>query len=113
MDKPGRPPAQRWHEDIDRLLLDPARLFVMSVLVACPEYFRFGYLCENSGVTKTVLARHVRRLRLAGYVETRRGACNQLWIRTTPLGQQRFEMHVTATQETITTARDVGKSARS
>ncbi|GAA5101961.1 helix-turn-helix transcriptional regulator [Haloechinothrix salitolerans] len=113
MEKPGTPLAQRWYEDIDRLLLDPARMFVMGVLVNCPDYFRFGNLCENSGVTKTVLARHVRRLRLAGYVETRRGACNELWIRTTSLGQQRFELHVKAAQETITRARDVGNSARS
>ena len=113
MTRPGTPLAQRWHEDVDRLLLDPARLFVMGVLVASPDYFRFGYLCENSGITRTVLARHVRRLRFAGYVETRRGACNQLWIRTTSLGQQRFEQHVKAAQETITSARDIGKSARS
>lgn len=113
MTRPGKPLTQRWHEDVDRLLLDLARLFVMGVLVVSPDYFRFGYLCENSGITKAVLARHVRRLRLAGYVETRRGACNELWIRTTSLGQQRFELHVKATQETITKARDVAKSARS
>ncbi|MPY99972.1 MAG: MarR family transcriptional regulator [Actinophytocola sp.] len=113
MTGPGKPLAQRWHEDVDRLLLDPARLFVMGVLVTSPDYFRFGYLSEHSGITRTVLARHVRRLRLAGYVETRRGAYNQLWIRTTSLGQQRFEQHVKAAQETITSARNIGKSARS
>lgn len=113
MTRPGKPLTQRWHEDVDRLLLDPARLFVMGVLVTSPDYFRFGYLCENSSITKAVLARHVRRLRFTGYVETRRGACNQLWIPTTSLGQQRFEQHVKAAQETITRARDIGKSARS
>lgn len=113
MTRTGKPLTQLWHEDVDRLLLNPARLFVMGVLAVSPDYFRFGYLCENSGFTKAVLARHVRRLRLAGYVETRRGAWNHLWIRTTSLGQQRFEQHVKAAQETITRARDIGKSARS
>jgi len=69
-------------------LLDPARLFVIGVLVVSHDYFWFGYLCEDSGITRTVLARHVRRLRFAGYVETRRGAFKPLWIRTTSLGHR-------------------------
>ena len=68
---------QQWREHVDRLLLDPARLFVMAALVAT-EFYRFGYLAECSGVTRPVLARHVRRLRLAGYVEARRGAYSEL-----------------------------------
>lgn len=106
------PLDQQWREHVDRVLLDPTRLFVMAALVS-PDFYRFGYLSECSGVTRTVLARHVRKLRDAGYVETRRGAYNELWVRTTSLGQERFSSHVKAMEEAVGRARELGRSARS
>ncbi|MPY81076.1 MAG: MarR family transcriptional regulator [Actinophytocola sp.] len=103
---------QQWREHVDRILLNPARLFVMALLVS-PDHYRFGYLCECSGVTKPVMARHVRRLRDAGYVETRRGAYQESWVRITALGHQRFDGHMKAINETVTRAREHGRSVRS
>lgn len=113
MHNQDKPLAQRWQENVGRLLFGPAPLFIMATLAVRSEHYRFGYVCENSGVTKAVLARHVRTLRLAGYIETRRGTYNELWIRTTSIGQRRFELHVKAMHETITSAREIGKAARS
>ncbi len=104
---------QQWREHVDRVLLDPARLFVMAALVVSPDFYRLGYLSKCSGVTRNVLARHTRKLRLAGYVESRRGAYQQLWVRATSLGQERFSRHMTAMDETVSQAREFGRAARS
>jgi len=103
---------QQWREHVDRLLLDPARLFVMALLVS-PEGYRFGYLCECYGATKPVMARHVRKLCDAGYVETTRGAYSELWLRATPFGHQRLSDHTKAMEQTVSRARELGKAARS
>ena len=104
---------QQWREHVVRVLLDPACLFVMAALVVSPDFYRLGYLSDCSGVTRTVLARHVRKLRYAGYIETRRGAYQQLWMRVTPLGQERFRRHMAAMEETVSQARNFGRAARS
>lgn len=105
------PLAQPW-EDVDRLLVDPARLFIMGYLQVSPElYYRVRGMCERTGAAPTAMTRHIRTLRQAGYVETTHGTYYTLWTRVTPLGERALADHVQAISDTITYAKQLGEAA--
>lgn len=106
------PLAHRWQEDVDRLLADPARLFIMGYLQVAPElYYRVRGMCEQTGAASTAMTRHIRTLRQAGYVDTTHGSYHTLWARPTPLGERALADHVQAISDTLTYAKQLGETA--
>ncbi len=79
--------------DLDRLIHEPARLAIMSILFAAEEA-DFLFLLREAGLTKGNLSAHLSRLEEAGYVEiekTFRGKLPQTICRLTPAGRKAFE----------------------
>ncbi len=79
--------------EVDRLLHEPARLMIVTLLAAVAEA-DFLYLLGETGLTKGNLSAHLARLENAGYVEIRktfRGKIPQTLLRLTPAGQEAFE----------------------
>lgn len=111
MCEPTTPLSRRWQEDADQVLFDPIRLFIMAFLVSPGHYYRARRMCEKSGATPSAIARHIRRLRAAGYVDTARGTYNTLWVRVTPLGARTFTRHVEVLHATLTRAEQLGHDA--
>lgn len=78
--------------EVDRLLHEPARLMIVTLLAAVAEA-DFLYLLNETGLTKGNLSAHLTRLEQAGYVEVRktfRGKIPQTLLRLTPAGQAAF-----------------------
>jgi DNA-binding transcriptional ArsR family regulator len=63
---PGAPPVQALLE-LDRLVHEPARLAILTVLAAAEEV-QFKFLEEALGLTKGNLSSHVSKLEEAGYL---------------------------------------------
>jgi len=79
--------------DLDRLIHEPARLAIMSILFTAEEA-DFLFLLREAGLTKGNLSAHLTRLEVAGYVEiekTFRGKLPQTICRLTPAGREAFE----------------------
>ena len=79
--------------DLDRLIHEPARLAIMSILYAAEEA-DFLFLLREAGLTKGNLSAHLSRLEEAGYVEiqkTFRGKLPQTVCGLTPAGREAFE----------------------
>jgi len=79
--------------DLDRLIHEPARLAIMSILFAAEEA-DFLFLLREAGLTKGNLSAHLTRLEEAGYVKiekTFRGKLPQTICRLTPAGREAFE----------------------
>jgi len=78
---------------LDRVIHEPARLALMSILYAANQA-DFLYLLRESGLTKGNLSAHLSRLEAAGYVEIRKGYVGKLpqtLCRLTDAGRQAFE----------------------
>jgi DNA-binding MarR family transcriptional regulator len=81
--------------EVDRLLHEPARLMIVTLLAAVAEA-DFLYLLNETGLTKGNLSAHLARLESAGYVEIRktfRGKIPQTLLSLTPAGQAAFEQY--------------------
>lgn len=79
--------------EVDRLLHEPARLMIVTLLAAVAEA-DFLYILGETGLTKGNLSAHLARLEQAGYIEVRktfRGKIPQTLLRLTPAGQAAFE----------------------
>lgn len=79
--------------DVDRLIHEPARLLIVTLLYSV-EKVDFLYLLHETGLTKGNLSAHLTRLEEAGYVtveKTFRGKIPQTLIRLTPAGRKAFE----------------------
>ncbi len=79
--------------DVDRLIHEPARLLIVTLLVPV-EKVDFLYLLHETGLTKGNLSTHLSKLEEAGYVQiekTYRGKIPQTLIRLTPTGKAAFE----------------------
>jgi DNA-binding transcriptional ArsR family regulator len=98
-------------DGVEPLLVDPARLFVVSLL-STTAWCRFGFVRDTIGLTTSALSRHVAKLREAGYAETTTGIHGRTWIRLTPIGQDRFACHVAALHTIITKASELVAQAR-
>lgn len=95
--------------DFDPLLLNPTRLLLMAELVT-DSCYRFGWLCDMVGAQPSAMSRQVTRLRKAGYLQTARGVYNCLWVQRTPLGNARFENHVSSLLQVIERGREAGEA---
>ena len=68
MTTPTRPETIQGVTDLDRLLHEPSRLLITTILYPLEEA-DFLYLLRESGLTKGNLSSHVAKLEQAGYVE--------------------------------------------
>ena len=83
--------------DVDRLIHEPARLLIASILYAVDKV-DFVYLLRETGLTKGNLSAHLSKLESAGYVQiekTFRGKIPQTLIGLTSDGRTAFENYRT------------------
>ena len=81
--------------DLDRLIHEPARLMVMTILFAAEEA-DFLYLLHATGLTKGNLSAHLSKLEEAGYVlieKSFRGKVPQTLLSMTPEGREAFQAY--------------------
>lgn len=81
--------------DIDRLIHEPARLIVVSILNAV-ESADFLYLQRETGLTKGNLSAHLTKLEEAGYVaieKTYKGKIPLTICRLTEQGREAFQRY--------------------
>jgi len=62
---------------LDRVIHEPARLAILSILYAASEA-DFLYLLRETGLTKGNLSAHLSRLENAGYIEIEKGYVGKL-----------------------------------
>lgn len=78
---------------VDRLIHEPARLMIVSILSAVDQA-DFLYLLNESGLTRGNLSAHLSKLEEAGYIhiiKTFRGKTPQTLCNLTGKGQTAFE----------------------
>jgi DNA-binding MarR family transcriptional regulator len=81
--------------DLDRVIHEPARLLLVTILDAA-EGADFLFLLRESGLSKGNLSTHLTRLEQAEYIQvekTFRGKIPQTLIRLTPEGRAAFEAY--------------------
>jgi DNA-binding MarR family transcriptional regulator len=100
-DKPNEPPDHprnsqagdlRKLADVDRLIHEPARLVIITILNSV-EKADFLYLLRETGLTRGNLSAHLSKLESAGYIQvekTYRGKVPQTLIAITETGQAAF-----------------------
>jgi DNA-binding MarR family transcriptional regulator len=81
--------------DIDRLVHEPARLMVITILYTV-ESADFLFLQRETGLTKGNLSSHLTKLEEAGYIDiekTYQGKVPLTLCRLTLIGRQAFESY--------------------
>ena len=81
--------------DMDRVIHEPARLMLVTLLYAV-DGADFLYLLRESGLTKGNLSTHLTRLEQAEYIQvekTFRGKIPQTLIRLSPSGRAAFKAY--------------------
>jgi len=81
-----------WNE-VDRLIHEPARLMILSIL-AVSEKADFLFLLNETGLTKGNLSSHLGKLEAAGYIQiekTFRGKVPQTLVSLSETGRTAFE----------------------
>jgi DNA-binding MarR family transcriptional regulator len=89
--------------DLDRVLHEPSRLMIASLLYTV-EKADFLYLLNESGLTKGNLSAHLSKLEAAGYVaieKTFRGKIPQTLIAMTDTGRSAFEEYRAALKKIV------------
>lgn len=79
--------------EVDRLIHEPARLMIVTILSAA-EQADFLFLLRETGLTKGNLSAHLSKLEEAGYVKiekTYRGKVPLTLLSLTPEGRAAFE----------------------
>ena len=91
----GHSPIAQNLNDIDRLVHEPARLMVLTILYTV-ESADFLYLQRETGLTKGNLSSHLSKLEEAGYIEiekTYQGKMPLTICRLTEDGRKAFEQY--------------------
>jgi DNA-binding MarR family transcriptional regulator len=86
------PDGFRAMAEVNRLIHEPARMIIMTILYTV-ESADFVYLLRETGLTKGNLGSHLARLEEAGYVQiekTYRGKVPQTVCRLTDQGRAAF-----------------------
>ena len=81
--------------DLDRIIQEPERLMIVSLLFA-GNRTDFLYLRQETGMNKGTLSSHISRLELAGCVEITkryRGKVPQTLLRLSGTGRKAFEQY--------------------
>lgn len=87
--------ALRDWAEVDRLIHEPARLVILSIL-AVSEKVDFLFLLNETGLTKGNLSSHLARLEGAGYIQiekTYRGKVPQTLVSLSETGRAAFETY--------------------
>ncbi|GAA3585823.1 hypothetical protein GCM10022222_83070 [Amycolatopsis ultiminotia] len=83
----------------DRLLTDPARLAIMSVLCSV-DWCDFAFLRGSVGLSETALSRHLDALNGSAYQRRERlGRSPRISVHATDAGRDRFHHHVEGLHE--------------
>jgi len=85
-------PSLRDAAELNRLIHEPARLMIVSLLYSL-EKADFIYLLNETGLTRGNLSTHLSKLEEAGYItieKTFRGKVPQTLCSLTPAGRQAF-----------------------
>jgi DNA-binding MarR family transcriptional regulator len=85
-------------DTLDPVIHAPLRLQVCAVLIASEET-EFATLRQVTGVSDSVLSKHLRQLEEAGYVLSRKALIasrHRTWLALTPAGRRAFAAHVRA-----------------
>ena len=85
----------RTFSEIDRVIHEPGRLIIATLLYAV-ERADFLYMLHETGMNKGTLSSHLSRLEEAGYVEiakTFRGKVPQTLLRLTPSGRKALQRY--------------------
>jgi DNA-binding transcriptional ArsR family regulator len=80
---------------LDRLVHEPARMAILTVLAACDKA-DFVFLVNVTGLTKGNLSSHLTKLQQGGLVEAEKqleGGYPVTYLKLTPEGRDRFEEH--------------------
>jgi DNA-binding MarR family transcriptional regulator len=92
----------------DPVIHAPARLQICAILAAVDEA-EFALLREETGVSDSVLSKHLKQLEEAGYLKVRKATVasrQRTWLSLTGAGRRAFAAHVQAlTQLAGVTAR--------
>jgi DNA-binding MarR family transcriptional regulator len=94
--------------NIDRLVHEPSRAVILSVLAAV-ESADFVYLKRETGLTSGNLSTHLSKLEAAGYVDiekTYRGRMPLTLCRLTPEGRLAFENYRLQLMEFVRNTRE-------
>lgn len=97
-------PALRDLTELDKLIHEPARLMIVSILSAVEEA-DFIYLMHETGLTRGNLSSHLSKLEEAGYIKvqkTFRGKVPQTLLRLTSTGQSAFNSYRTQLKQLLT-----------
>lgn len=81
--------------DVDRLVHEPARLVILTILSSV-EKADFLYLLRETGLTRGNLSTHLSKLEAAEYIlieKSFRGKVPQTMAAITPKGQTAFETY--------------------
>jgi DNA-binding transcriptional ArsR family regulator len=81
--------------DIDRLVHEPARLMILTVL-SVVESADFVYLMRQTGLTKGNLSSHMSKLEDAGYIDIKKefvGKIPRTFLRLSDQGRQAFQAY--------------------
>jgi DNA-binding MarR family transcriptional regulator len=81
--------------EVDRVIHEPARLLIATILYAV-ESADFTYLLRETGLTKGNLSAHLAKLEAAGYVEIEksfRGKVPQTICKLTKAGRSAFQAY--------------------
>jgi DNA-binding transcriptional ArsR family regulator len=92
------PPPSGQTPGLDRLLSDPTRLTIMSVLCAV-DWCEFAFLRDEVSLSDSALSKQLATLKKDDYVEQRRtylGRVPKTTVRATDQGRHRFLGHVEA-----------------
>jgi DNA-binding MarR family transcriptional regulator len=91
--------ASRWRAaslgDIDRLIHEPARLAILSLLFVI-ERADFLFVMGQTGLTRGNLSSHISKLEAAGYVEVEKGFKGKrprTTLRMTQAGRSAFQAY--------------------
>lgn len=91
--------------DLDRLLHEPARMMITTILFSAAEA-DFLYLLNATGLTRGNLSTHLARLEEAGYVEiekTYKGKLPRTICRLTKTGRKAFDGYRKQLREVVET----------
>lgn len=83
---------------LDPVIHAPLRLQICGILTAFDEV-EFAILRKETGVSESVLSKHVKQLEAAGYVTVRKAVLasrQRTWLAITRAGQAAFRAHVDA-----------------
>jgi len=89
--------------EIDRLIHEPARLAILTILFGVKEA-DFNFILRMSGLTRGNLSRHLSKLEDAGYLEAKKGFIGKIpntVYRLSKKGRKAYKGYIKKMEEII------------